>query len=101
MVAEQCGDTQWTGAGVVADSGQPAFEDNTAGNKADLSEAHTSLAAVLASEAASKDSCTHVTADQEVFVKTLAEELKTSADAAQVFGSETAPLQDTRIYCSG
>ena len=39
--------------------------------------------------AASENTCEHLTADQEVSVKTLAEELKTLADAAQVSGSET------------
>ena len=53
-------------------------------SKADLSEDEKSLAAVLASVAARKNSCAHVTADQEVSVKTLAEEMKTLADAAQV-----------------
>ena len=51
------------------------------------------MAAVLASVAASKNSCALVTADQEVSVKTLAEELKTLADAAQVCGSETRPVE--------
>ena len=59
-----------TGAGIVADSGQPAF-------RPDLSEDEKSLAAVLASVAASKNSCANVTAEQEVSAKTLAEELKT------------------------
>ena len=99
MVAEQRGNTQWTdgkpadtsrtGAGIVADSEQP----NPAGNKADLSEDEKSLAGVLASMAASKNSCAHVTVDQEVSVKTLAEELKTLADATQKLRSEISPVE--------
>ena len=77
----------------MADSEQPAFGGNLASNKADLSKDEKSLAAVLASVAVKKNSCAHVTADQEVSVKTFAEELKTSADAAQVFGSETSPVE--------
>ena len=41
--------------------------------------------AVWASMAASMNSCVHVTVDQEVSVKMLAEELKTLADATQIF----------------
>ena len=51
-------------------------------SRADAMHAETSLAAVLASVPASKDSCAHVTADQEVSEKTLAEKLKTSATVA-------------------
>ena len=50
---------------------------------ADLSEGEKH--AVLASVAASKNSSAHVTADQEVSVKMLAEELKILADAGQVW----------------
>ena len=39
---------------------------------------------MLASVAACKNSCAHVTADHELSVKTFAEELKTLTDAAQI-----------------
>ena len=62
-------------------------------SRAEAMQAEMSLAAVLASVAARKNSCAHVTADQEVSVKTLAEEMKSVADATQVLGSETGPVE--------
>ena len=56
-----------------------------------------SLAATLASEVASKNSCAHVTADHEVSAKTSAEELKTLAEATQVLQSETCGA-DGQMY---
>merc|ERR1719383_506240 len=61
--------------------------------RADLAEAEKSLAAVLASEAASKNSCAQVAADHEVSVKAFAEELKALADATQVLKSETGAAE--------
>ena len=55
-----------------------------------------SLAATLASEVASKNSCAHVTADHEVSAKTSAEELKTLAEATQVLQSETCGARGLR-----
>ena len=46
--------------------------------RADLAEAEKNLAAVLASEAASKNSCAQVAADHVVSVKAFAEEVKAS-----------------------
>jgi len=57
------------------------------------------LAAVLASEAASETSCAQVAADHEVSVRAFAEELKASADATQVRGSEAGAAEDTRVRC--
>ena len=68
----------------MADSEHPAFESNPAGSKAGLAETQKSLAAVLVSVAASKNSCAHVTADHEVSVKTFEEELKTFAGTTHV-----------------
>ena len=62
-------------------------------SRAEAMQAETSLAAVLASVAARMNSCAHVTADQEVSVKTLADEMKSVADATQVLGSETGPVE--------
>ena len=76
----------------MTDSEQPTFR-NPAGNKADLSEDEKSSAAVRASGTACKNSCTHATADQEVSVKALAEELTDVADTTQVFGSETSSVE--------
>ena len=70
-------DTSCTGAVAVSESEQPASER---------------LAVVLVSEAASKNGCAHVTADQEVLAKTSAEELKSSADTTHVLGSETGAV---------
>ena len=56
-----------------------------------------SLAATLASEVASKNSCAHVTADHEVSATTSAEELKTLAEATQVLQSETCGA-DGQMY---
>ena len=69
------------------------FSSPLAAKRADLAEAETGLAAVLASVAASKNSCAHKTADQEVSVKTMAEELNTSADSTQILRSETSPVE--------
>ena len=81
------------------DQGQPTFEGQPKDFRADTSCAGAvvvsdseSLAATLASEVASKDSCVHVTADQEVSAKTCAEELKTLACAKQAIGSEKYSL---------
>ena len=91
--SDSCADTSCTGTGIVANSEQPAFESNPAGNEADLAEIEKSLAAVPVSVAASKNSCTHVTSDnEEVSAKTFAEESKTLASTTHVLGSETGAV---------
>merc|ERR1712064_21522 len=57
--------------------------------RADLAKAEKSLAALVASQAASKNSCTQVASDHEASVKAFAEELKALTDATQVLKSET------------
>ena len=52
------------------------FASSLEAERADLAEAEKSLAAVLASEAASKNSCAQVVADHEVSVKAFAEEFE-------------------------
>ena len=71
------------------------FSSPLEAKSSDLAEAETCLAAVVTSMAASKNSCAHMTAD-----KTLAEELKTLADAHRSFDQRPVPLRDTRIRCS-
>ena len=48
---------------------------------------------MLASVAASKHSCAHVTVDQEVSVKTFAEELHVLTDTTHALGSETGAVE--------
>ena len=57
-----------------------------------------SSAAVLASVAARKNSCAHVTADQEVSVKTLAEEYFCRRHAGPSI--RDWPRRETRMRCS-
>ena len=51
---------------------------------------------MLASEAASKNSCEQGAVDHEVSAKACAEELKALADATQVHGFEAGAAEDTR-----
>ena len=69
------------------------FASSLEAERADFGEAEKSLAAVLASEAASKNSCAQVAADREVSVKGFSEEFKALADATQVLRSETGAAE--------
>ena len=71
---------------------QERISERTAEQIVDVSGSE-SLAATLASEVASKNSCAHVTADHEVS----AEELKTLAEATQVLQSEACGA-DGQMY---
>ena len=69
--------------------------------RADLAEAQKSLAAVLASAAASKNSCALVAADHEVSVKPFAEVLKALVSMShRSLDQRVALLGDTRACCS-
>ena len=63
--------------------------DRSEAKRADLAKAEKSLAALMASQAAGKSSCTQVASDHEASVKVFAEELKAWAEAIQVLQSET------------
>ena len=63
--------------------------DRSEAKRADLAKAEKSLAALMASQAAGKSSCTQVASDHEASVKVFAEELKAWADATQVLQLET------------
>ena len=65
------------------------FASSLEAERADLAETEKSLAAVLAYEAAGKNSCAQVAVDHKVSVKAFTEELKALAKATQVLGSET------------
>ena len=56
-------------------------------------EAEKSLAALVASQAASKSSCVQVASDHDASVKAFAEELKALADAKQAARQERAPCR--------
>ena len=72
-----------------AKTAKAEFATALEGARADLAEAERSLAALVASQAASKNSCTQVASDHEASVKAFAEELKALTDATQVLQSET------------
>ena len=65
------------------------FSSSVDSRRTDLAEAQTSLAAALASDAASKNSRAQVASHHEVSVKALTEELKALTDVTQVFRSES------------
>ena len=65
------------------------FVDRSEAKRADLAKAEKSLAALMASQAAGKSSCTQVASDHEASVKVFAEELKAWTEATQVLQSET------------
>ena len=58
--------------------------DRSEANRADLAEVEKSLVTLVASQAASKSSCTQLASDHEASVKVFAEELKAWAEATQV-----------------
>ena len=66
------------------------FTTSLDAGKADLVEAEKSLAALVASQAASKRSCDQVAFDHVAFVKAFAEELKALADETQAARQERA-----------
>ena len=63
------------------------FVDRSEAKRADLAKAEKSLAALMASQAAGKSSCTQVTSDHEASVKVFAEEVKAWTEATQVLQS--------------
>ena len=63
--------------------------DRSEAKRADLAEAEKSLVTLVASQAASKSSCTQVASDHEASMKAFAEELKALAEPTQVLQSET------------
>ena len=65
------------------------FVDRSEAKRADIAKAEKSLAALMASQAAGKSSCTRVASDHEASVKVFAEELKAWTEAMQVLQSET------------
>ena len=66
------------------------FVDRSEAKRADIAKAEKSLAALMASQAAGKSSCTQVVSDHETSVKVFAEELKAWTEATQVLQSETS-----------
>ena len=66
------------------------FVDRSEAKQDDISKAEKSLAALMASQAAGKSSCTQVVSDHETSVKVFAEELKAWTEATQVLQSETS-----------
>ena len=65
------------------------FVDRSEAKRADIAKAEKSLAALMASQAAGKSSCTQVVSDHETSVKVF-EELKAWTEATQVLQSETS-----------
>ena len=66
------------------------FVDRSEAKRADIAKAEKSLAALMASQAAGKSSCTQVASDHEASVKVFAaEELKAWTEATQMLQSET------------
>ena len=65
------------------------FVDRSEAKRADIAKAEKSLAALMASQAASKSSYTQVASDHEASVKVFTEELKAWTETTQVLQSET------------
>ena len=63
--------------------------DRSEAKRADLAEAEKSLATLVAYQAVSNRSCTHMAPDHEDFASAYAEKLKVLADATQMIRSET------------